>query len=646
MADESLTPSIGEPSTEEARRLCELGNQHLATEDFPRAVRAYRQALEAEPQYARAHHNLGVAYYKLGLFAEALDEVQRAIDLQSQVADFHFTLGLIHKDSRAYQEAIAAFSRALELDPGLLAALRYRGTTHYQRGDNQAAIADFQQLLARSPEQAEVAYDLAVANADARNWAEAEKWFNRAAELAPTNADIHFNLGLAHARDVNTPDSQAGAAFRRALELDPRHLAARFHLGVLYAKARYRDPTARERALETLRPLADEPALPELFPDAHLLHFALGTLYDDQPETVGQARECYERCLQLAPGFAPALNNRGILLQRENRPREAAASFCEALLADPDYDDAYHNLCELLYDQPDALLGDRLEELVTRGQEEAPQLLTRLVLEMVDTAKADAYEDSYHRIHELKNLIAILGARTRRLWEELAEQHPEPERVEVELEYLNSLYASIFEGVTGYLEALQRREIRWEIVKLPEVLERVLWQTREHRPAGVEVEVRADSGLPEIRGDASRLAEALANIVRNAYEAMPEGGKLRVTAAALPDTTSRSPSSWRGVRLELADTGPGIPDEHRARLLRPGFSTKPGGSGYGLAIANRILREHNGSLSITSSPGQGTTVTIDLPLNLELEKQQDRMRLRPIIFEDSKRLIQTELEEL
>ncbi|MFQ6131873.1 MAG: tetratricopeptide repeat protein [Armatimonadota bacterium] len=645
MADESLTPSIGEPSTEEARRLCDLGNQHLTSEDFPRAVRAYRQALEVEPQYARAHHNLGVAYYKMGLFAQAADEVRRAIELRPELADFHFTLGLIHKDGRAYGEAIAAFGRALELDPDLVVALRYRGATYYEQGNNQSAIADFERALDRDPEQSDVAYDLAVANADAQNWAEAEKWFERAAELEPTNADIYFNLGLAHARDVNTPDSEAEAAFRRALWLDPHHVQARFRLGVLYAKAKYRYPAARGRAIEALRPLAEDPSLPELFPDAHLVQFALGTLYDDSPETSDQALECYERCLELAPSFAPALNNRGILLQRAKQTEEAAASFCEAILADPHYESAYHNLCELLYDEPDVMLTSQLRELVTRGHEDSPRVLTRLLLEMVDTAKADAYEESYQAVHKLKNLIALLGARMRGLWEELAARYPDHQRVEVELEHLSSLHASVFEGVTSYLDALQRREIRWEIIKLPQVLERVLGETREQRPEGVEVKMEADPRLPEVRGDASRLAEALANIVRNAYEAMSEGGELRLTAEPLPDTSSPSPSSFRGVRLRIADTGPGIPDEQRPRVLHPGYTTKPGGSGYGLPIAARILREHNGSMSIETSPDHGTTVTIDLPLNIELEKQHDRMRLRPIIFEDSRRLIQTELEE-
>ncbi len=112
---------------------------------------------------------------------------------------------------------------------------------------------------------------------------------------------------------------------------------------------------------------------------------------------------------------------------------------------------------------------------------------------------------------------------------------------------------------------------------------------------------RAD--LPPVPADADLLARALGNLVANAIEAMPEGGRLRVRTRALPE----------GAAVDVEDTGPGIKEEDRARLLTPYFTTKPGGTGLGLAIVQGIVSDHGGRLEVASPPGGGATFTIVLP---------------------------------
>jgi signal transduction histidine kinase len=103
--------------------------------------------------------------------------------------------------------------------------------------------------------------------------------------------------------------------------------------------------------------------------------------------------------------------------------------------------------------------------------------------------------------------------------------------------------------------------------------------------------------------DERMLSQAILNIMINARQAMPDGGTLRIEVGR--------DGPW--VRIDVRDSGVGIPPSIRDRILRPFFSTKAGGTGLGLAITRRIVNEHRGRLSFESEVGRGTTFTVRLP---------------------------------
>lgn len=113
--------------------------------------------------------------------------------------------------------------------------------------------------------------------------------------------------------------------------------------------------------------------------------------------------------------------------------------------------------------------------------------------------------------------------------------------------------------------------------------------------------------LPAIAADREQLERALINLVKNALEAMPDGGTLSLDAH--PETRA----GRAGVRLDVRDSGQGIPPDVRARLFTPYFTTKSGGSGLGLAIVARIAEEHQGEVSVESEQGEGSMFSLWLP---------------------------------
>ncbi len=121
-------------------------------------------------------------------------------------------------------------------------------------------------------------------------------------------------------------------------------------------------------------------------------------------------------------------------------------------------------------------------------------------------------------------------------------------------------------------------------------------------PENVRPALELPEDLPDVLADPDQIGIVLGNLVRNAREAMPQGGL--VTIAARTDDGA--------VEVDVADTGVGIPADRMPRILEPLFSTKARGLGLGLAIARAILEKNRGSLRVASTPGQGSTFTVRL----------------------------------
>ena len=111
-----------------------------------------------------------------------------------------------------------------------------------------------------------------------------------------------------------------------------------------------------------------------------------------------------------------------------------------------------------------------------------------------------------------------------------------------------------------------------------------------------------------IRGDPNQIKQVFANLLRNAIQAMPAGGEISVRSAVV------NKENHRYCRIWIKDSGEGIPEEIRARVFEPYFTSKREGTGLGLAIVERIIFDHDGNIWFETQEDVGTTFIIDLPL--------------------------------
>jgi PAS domain S-box-containing protein len=159
--------------------------------------------------------------------------------------------------------------------------------------------------------------------------------------------------------------------------------------------------------------------------------------------------------------------------------------------------------------------------------------------------------------------------------------------------------------VKRFLDFTRPMDIRLEATQLAELLREVLEVAQPQlQKSNIQLAQLLPIDVPEVYVDRALLKQAVLNLVLNAAEAMPGGGQLRLVL------------SRRGESAEIAvgDTGKGIPLENRQKIFQLFFTTRPGGSGIGLASTFRIVQLLNGSIDFTSEVGRGTTFRIELPL--------------------------------
>ena len=132
------------------------------------------------------------------------------------------------------------------------------------------------------------------------------------------------------------------------------------------------------------------------------------------------------------------------------------------------------------------------------------------------------------------------------------------------------------------------------------------------RRGGINVEVNVPQGLPLINGDQHQLTQLFTNLLINAYEAMNGRGNVRFAARAVH--VEDGMDGREAVLVELADEGPGMPQDVAERVFNPFFTTKPQGSGLGLSIVRKIVDAHDGSIDLETAPGRGTVIRVTLPV--------------------------------
>ena len=209
--------------------------------------------------------------------------------------------------------------------------------------------------------------------------------------------------------------------------------------------------------------------------------------------------------------------------------------------------------------------------------------------------------------HEIKNPLGTIVLNAELLGEELeklgSERNAESQEL---LGIIKSEVDRLLEVVEEYLQFARLPKIKVEEGGVNEVISDLFLFLREElEERKILLVEELDPQIPPVQLDPKQLRQALLNIVKNSFEAMPEGGKLTLTTAQRDGK----------VQITISDTGKGISPENQDLVFTPFFSTKHGGTGLGLSITSHIVKEHRGTIGFESYEGLGTSFTIRLPIS-------------------------------
>ena len=208
--------------------------------------------------------------------------------------------------------------------------------------------------------------------------------------------------------------------------------------------------------------------------------------------------------------------------------------------------------------------------------------------------------------HELGNPLNSLTIHLQLMRRNLdkLEEGSEVSRLKKSLFICNDEVMRLDSIITHFLEAVRPSPPDFQDIVIIDVLEQLLeLYGSELDDAGITINVELASSLPIISADPNQLKQVFFNILKNAREAMPDGGTIKVRA--------RSDDEF--VHLQFGDSGIGIDKDSLSRVFQPYYTTKKGGHGLGMMIVQRILRDHGAQIGIDSRPGIGTVIMIQFP---------------------------------
>jgi signal transduction histidine kinase len=208
--------------------------------------------------------------------------------------------------------------------------------------------------------------------------------------------------------------------------------------------------------------------------------------------------------------------------------------------------------------------------------------------------------------HEIKNPLSVIRMNMELLAEDFAvPQTPKERRALAKIEMVTRQCTRLENLLNDFLRFSRLRNLDLRLGSLNEQIERVLDLFEPQAiEQGIEVIRYLDPDLPSVKLDPETVQAALVNLVKNAIEAMPNGGQF----------VARTRLTRTGVALDLIDTGCGMDEKTAMKMFEAFFTTKNGGSGLGLPTARKIIEAHGGRIDVHSEVGRGTQFTLEFPM--------------------------------
>ena len=241
-----------------------------------------------------------------------------------------------------------------------------------------------------------------------------------------------------------------------------------------------------------------------------------------------------------------------------------------------------------------ARLYGELREYVRQVEESQRALLQAEKMAAAGRLSVSIAHEVNNPLQSVQNCLHLAGRR----------DLPEAQREEY-FELAKSELNRLMSTVQRMLDFYRPGAVSPSAVDLHDLLYYVLnLMSKQLEKQGIRVITDIPDTLPSVVAVGSQIQQVIINLILNSFDAMPEGGELRISAQVVKGE----------VEILLEDNGPGIPADHQAHIFEPFFSTKDGGTGLGLTVSYNIVTAHGGTLELASNTGPGACFRIHLPI--------------------------------
>ena len=202
--------------------------------------------------------------------------------------------------------------------------------------------------------------------------------------------------------------------------------------------------------------------------------------------------------------------------------------------------------------------------------------------------------------HEIKNPLMVIGGLANQVERRLPEDPAAQEKLRIiqkEVKRLESFLGELRDFLRPAQPSKQKIDLNQVIQDVKALMEEAIQEK------GISLEDRLEPNLPPVEADPNQLEQVLLNLVKNALEATEDQGTILVSSGA------KDGQVWFSVQ----DTGKGMSEDVQEKIFHPFFTTKDKGTGLGLAVINKIVTDHHGTITVDSVAGSGSTFTVRLP---------------------------------
>lgn len=414
----------------------------------------------------------------------------------------------------------------------------------------------------------------------------------------PPGAALDKALGFAADRDY----ANALRHFEEALHEGPPFAARCGQALCLYKMGRLREALLSAQRASKGSPRRSEP------------HFISGLVLKDTGR-YDLAIESLDRAMELGFDRTAGLYHRGAAHFLAGRLEAAESDFKEVTVLLPESAAAFYNLGVTRVHRsrwPEAAQAlSTCARLDPAGAAYYHQMLFGL-------GRAQAGEEFHFRGHRIKNMLALLADTYHRRLEDSRQSLPSSRADEV-----SERFETVLAEMSELLSFVRQEPLELDVWDIHDIIETALLQASEAL-LKVSVAKRFAADIPGVVCDADSLNEAFLNLILNASEAMPEGGRLTITT----DWGENS-----SVKVAFEDTGGGVKADPPERVFQFAFTTKRGGTGLGLCQASRAVGEHGGRISVAQGK-LGAEFVVVLPLTARIGERIQDIGLRPDLSDD------------